>query len=619
MAAPQLRIVRRRKGEALIAAAPPALTAASYPIADPQQIFKTGMNGGRRNDWQNEAWEMTRLVGEFAFYVRFRAKTCGRCRLVASEIDPDTGEPTGSIDPDNAEAVRVAEIVRDIAGGPLGQTELLERFAAHLTVPGESWGVILKRPEGTRWFAVTREEIERGTRNNEVTILLEDGSKHDFNPANGDGMFRVWNRDERKACEATSPARAALPALREIVRTSVKIENIDKSRLANGGLLMLPLEASLPTAQAPVSADKPDGSVEPPPPVPVAQQFQDMFIEVAKIGIADPNSGAALTPIVGSAPAEFLDKIKHIDFGKEMSKVELEKRDNAVGRLAMAVDMSPEQMKGMGESANHWGSRQIEDQDVQVHVAPVMQTICQAIYSSVLRNVLAGEGIDPDKYVLWYDTSDLTADPDLRDEAKAAKDVGAITDAAFVRHLGLPDDALYDLETTEGAVEFLKDAVTKDPTLLPLLAPGIPAFRGIEFPQSQALPAGGGGEPVDAEEVPDPSKGQEPGTENKQPGNESAAVAGLRMALDVWITKALELAGKRRRTRADYARLAAVDMHETHRYLPPVTASEVGALIKGWDVGLDDLAGRHGFDANLVRAMVATETRRQLTAPVVEA
>lgn len=614
MAAVELRVVRRPKGTPR----PAALTAAFSPVTDPQEVFKASGLGVRRNNWQNEAWEML-AVGEFRYYVQFRAGSCSRCRLVASEIDPETGEPTGGISEDNREGQRVVQIVRTIAGGPLGQKQLVKRSAECLSVPGELWVAILIRDDGEKWFAITREEIEKGVRSDSVNICLPDGTKHQF-VAGVDSLFRVWNPHPRKASEPTSPAQGVLDPLREIVRTTKRISNADLSRLISAGILFIPQEASLPSAAAPVSADKPGDPPVDAVPQKAAAALQQQIVNVASTAAKEgPESLASLTPLVVAAPGDHLDKIKHLTFGEEVTKVALETRTDAIARLAMGLDMSPEQLLGLGKSSNHWSTHLIADQDVQLHVAPVMQLICQAIYDAVLRNVLAAEGIDPNKYTLWYDASEITADPDLTDEAQAAYDGGAITAAAYVRQLRLPDDALYDLTTLDGCQQAARDAVTKDPTLWPTLAPLIGAVKGIDFPQP-ALPGPAHDDP-NADDPVDP--GDEPDTENDTA--QAAIVVSERdvgMAVELMVTRALELAGKRRVKTYDHdlrARVHARPAHEWHRSMPAAADGEVPGLIKGWDTGLDDIAARYGFDADEVRLVVQREARRRLTAVVVDA
>ncbi|MEU9805440.1 hypothetical protein [Mycobacterium sp. NPDC050853] len=628
MAAPDLRVVRRRSGGALTASAPRALTAASSPVTDPAQIFKAG-SLGRRNNWQAEAWEMYRTIGELRYYVGWRANSCSRVRFVASEIDPDTGEPTGSITEDNREGQRVTEIVRKIAGGRLGQAQLIKRTAEVLTVPGELWIAILMRP-GTgadkdkkvaKWYAVTSKEIERGTRNNSVTIKLPDGTKHEFKQGEGDGMFRVWNPDAEDATAPDSPVRACLDPLREIARTTRKIANADDSRLLNNGILLVPSEASLPDQQAPVSADKPGGTPQPAPGRKVAATLQQAIVRVSETASKDPNSAAALVPIVVAAPGEHLAKVTHIDFGKEVTKVAIETRTDAIARLAMGLDMSPERLLGLS-TGNHWSAWAIEDQDVHLHIAPVMETICHAIDASVLRGMLEDDGIDPDKYTLWYDASALTSDPDLTDEAKDAFEKGAITAATLVRIYGLPDDAMYDFTSLEGLQQWAQDKISQDPTLLRDLLPLLDkSVQGIEFPEPvAALPPGRGGAEDDESGA---GRQQEPDTEGDGTSGQASARANVELAVvDLLVGRALELAGKRRvRTndRQQHARLRGIPTREYHRYMGPVDEPEVSRLIRGWDSIMSDpaLAGL-GIDPERVRASVRRIARRELTSQVVD-
>ena len=88
--------------------------------------------------------------------------------------------------------------------------------------------------------------------------------------------------------------------------------------------------------------------------------------------------------------------------------------------------------------------------------------------------------------------------------------------------------------------------------------------------------------------------------------------------VEVMVSRALELAGKRRRTRADYERLRDVPMHETHRYMDPVGDTDIPDLIRGWDTALEeDTLARLNLDTDYIRSAVKLAVRRELTRPVV--
>lgn len=642
MARPVLRVVRAPQpgqGVALTASVgPSALVAASAPVTKVNDVFKPTF-GGRRPDWQDEAWELFDLVGELGCYVRWRARSCSRVKLIASEVDPETGQPTGGVAEDNTEGRKVAAIVASIAGGPLGQSEFIENAVTILSVPGEFYTAILITSEGVRWLALSKQQIKPSQKTpNGLTIVLPEGGEHEFTPRNPDGtgrdgMFRVWNPHPKMPTQATSPVQANLSPLREVVRTTAKMENADHSRMRNNGLLVIPLEASLPSSQAPVAAGKPGGNSTSDGSAPgVAQTLQQMIVAANEASFKNPLSPAAEIPTVIGAPAEHVDKIKHVTFGKDVSDIEIRKRDSAMLRFARGIDMEPDQLLGLGDT-NHWNGHLLADQDVNLHVNPVMKTLCQAFWRNVVRPMLVKAKIaDPDKYVLWFDASDLTADPDLTDESKDAHEKGAASSSYLRRAYRLPDDAGYsnDLkglqqrawdQLYQAAPENFVDVLR---SLAPILGPTIEA---LPLPEpTAAIPAKA--DPDDHGDDPEevPVNGSPPDTEGKSPRKPVTASVGdggvVAIAVDFCLTRALERAGRKRVRSGDgeqKARLRDVEPQDYYRYMPPVAADEVGRLIAGFDSGLDSNAAKYGFDADQVRAIVTTEARRRLTSQVVDA
>lgn len=579
---------------------------------------------GRPQAWQDEAWRFTRSVGELGYFVRWRSNACAQVRLVASEIDPNTGLPTGSVDPDSAEGQKFVELVKKIAGGPLGQKRLIKRAAACLTVPGELWICILQRPDGERWYAVAKKEITQsqkqvtlpdGKRGATVAIGLPDGTKHDFDP-DADAMFRVWNEDLEDATRATSPIESCLDPLGEIERATKKIRNADRSRLLNNGLLMVPSEASLPDPQSPTGEGQP---TSPAGTRRVAASLQRMIVQAAEASDRDENALVSVLPIVAAAPGEHLGKVVHIEFSKEATKTSVEIRNDGIARVATAIDMSPERLLGMGSNSNHWSAYLLADEDVKLHVNPVMEVLVQAIYESTLCNLLEAEGIDTAKYTLWFDASHLTKDPDLTDEAKDTYGHGIMRSQSFVQTMGLPDDSLYDLTSDEGWAEWARDRVSDDPARLPMLAQLIPELADKDFGATQPTDPDDDVDEQDddlADEQPPIDPGtEEPDTEANDPTEPTYTVSAVE---ELMCNRALDLAAKRRidtSNRALHARLRHVPAHERNRHLPPVTPDEVSRLVQGWDSILTpDYATAHGLNAGQLRTAVLARVTAELTA-----
>lgn len=637
MAASSLRVVRRPKGSQPRR----ALTAASSPVTDPQKQLKTTLVGAGRNDWQREAWEMSEEVGELSYYISWRSNSCSRTTLIASDIDPETGLPTGGLEQDengnvSAEAARVLEYVRAIADGPLGQAALIKRAIECLTIIGEVYIAVLVRAINdpltgsaqavVKWYAVTGDEITRKT-GEQAEIELPDGTKHDFNKSL-DSLVRVWVPRPRKAREATSPVRACLDPLREIVRTSKKIRHAAKSRMMNNGVLLLPEEMSLPAAQAPIPEDMADiPGLEMPvvSGVPAADQLSTQLYQASQASMDDEDAQTSFIPQLVTAKGEHIKDVKHITFASDVTEVEIKTRIDSITRLAMGLDVSPERLLGMSKG-NHWSAWQIGDSDVQLHIKPPMDLFCNALYSDILAGLLRKDGIDPTKYLLTFDASGLTADPDLTDEATQAKDRGALRNEAYLRAMGLPEDGGYDLETIEGAQQFAREAVAAHPELLSepvyqLLLGG--ELESIEWPQPPPPPAIGDGRAQPGEDQDDGE--QEPDTEDEADEDQARLRGGAEFVLAerLLVSRALDLAGKRRFSTGDRAlkeRLRGRAPHEYHRVMGPVRETDIPKLIQGYDVGLEDeVISSLGVDTDLLRSAVRREVIRRLTAQVIDA
>lgn len=612
MAAPDFRIVRRPKG-----APRPSLTAASSPVETGTSSLTSPMSIAGRTGWQTEAWQLLDTVGELRYYVTWVGSACSRIRLIASELD-ESGLPTGKTD--NA---RVQEIVRNI-GGPsqLQAGQLIKRAVECLIVPGETWMAVLVLPDGKeKWMAFSRDEIRRtGER---TMVVMPDGTDYELRPGT-DVLFRVWNPHPRKASEADSNVHAVLDVLKEIVRTTALIANSGKSRLIGNGIVFVPQEMSLPQTNSPLAQPgvAPGMGLTG---LPAVQELQEILFNVAKVAYEDDESFAAMIPIFASVPGDMISKVSHLKFDNQITDTAIKLRNDAISRLAMGLNISPERLLGIGKSTNHWSAWQVLDVDVQLHISPVIETICAAITDQVFRNVLEREGINPDNYVIWYDTSLLTVDPDRTTPATDAFDRGVITADAFRAYLNLDADSAYDLTTMDGWKVWAQDQVSKDPKLFPQFLPLLdPQVQSAVPDPAASQPAIGRSEsPSKADTT---NTGNAPKTQDKGPGydqgkrgtKEGTKEIAARAMIEVMVSRALELAGKRRRTRADTDRLAGLLPHQFHRVMAPVGDAEIPDLIKGWDDALEaETLELVGLDIEELRDEVRQEVRRQLTAQVV--
>lgn len=586
-------MIRRRPHRA----APAALTAAAAPVTDPAADFRArtaATRGGK--DWQTAAWAYLGLVGELRYYTAWRAAKASRVRLFCADLDKE-GRPGAPTANPFAAAVTAA-----IGGGPAGQAQLLKRVTGHLTVTGQTWVAMVVRqppdprldtatpshPPGTeQWVALSPDEINH---NGPDTVLrLPDGCHHRLN-LERDLIFRVWDPDERDASQPTSAVKSALPVLNEIVRSTAVIDTAGKSRLVGNGILFVPKQMSLPRAAGAPRATPTAGGAPNTAPVPdhagaSSQQLQDLIFDVGSTAYDDADGLARLVPLVASVAGEWIKEVKHVTFGAEIDEKALKTREAAIRRLAMSLDVSPERMLGMGSNTNHWTAWQISDEDVSTHIAPPIETVCDALTSQVLRPMLARAGMDPDRCVVWYDTTAITEDPDKTDEATTAYDRGLIRGDALRRRLGLDEGEAIDTASPQAWQQWASEKVWREPTLITALLPLLPdhvraAYQAVAAPPTTppSPPAPDGAAPAvpaDQAEPPEPDPGQDTAAARR-------AVAGL------CVRRALELAGKRMRTKGDVHRFAGAAAHERHLHLDPVPdAATARRLLAGWDDTVD--------------------------------
>lgn len=574
-------------------AVPQSLTAAvSHPVA--ANTGGVSSSNGRGAEWKQQAWGFFDSVGELRYVVNWLSNALSRCTIIASDIDEDTGQPTGATDDVQANAT-----VRDIAGGPAGQAELFGKMATYFTVPGEMYMAILIRQdksgvEREEWHILSTEEVKKSS--GKVELSLPDGTTHELNDET-DTLSLVHRPHPRKASESDSPVRAAIPILREIVRLGQHIEATATSRLAGNGLMALPQELSMPVANAPtgqrqtdpdapglpaVGAGLPDpaagtGANLPPAFVSrsvTANDVMQALVAAASAAIEDPSAASSKLPLLLQAPGEFLDKIKHITLGTEFTEVVMKLRDAAIRRLALSLDVPAEILLGTGDM-NHWSAWQVEESAIKLHIEPLMVLICDALTRDVLRPMLVKQGHnDPESVTIWYDTTGLAMRPNRSQDAKDAHDRGVLSNHALLGYLGFDSDDALDLSDPDQARAFVTSLVLKNPALLS--DPAVADILGLPAITSLAPSAPQGNEPGDTQTGPQ-AVPAEP--------EEIAAAASARALALACIQRALALAGNRLRTRGNLARVSGVDRHDTHVALGSAITdrAKVDRLIAGWE------------------------------------
>jgi hypothetical protein len=146
-----------------------------------------------------------------------------------------------------------------------------------------------------------------------------------------------------------------------------------------------------------------------------------------------------VVPLPIKVPAEFVDKIKHLDFTLKIDEKIIEKRDSAIKRLASQLNVPPEVLLGMGD-LNHWNAWAVDETSLKVNVAPDAELIAQALTIGYLQPRLKASHVeDWANWVVWYDMSELTLRPDRSDNAIQLYDRMEINGTALRRETGFDE------------------------------------------------------------------------------------------------------------------------------------------------------------------------------------
>jgi hypothetical protein len=307
-----------------------------------------------------------------------------------------------------------------------------------------------------------------------------------------------------------------------------------------------------------------------------------------------------VVPVILRMPGQFIQYVQHLTFGTKFDDQALPLRDAGVKRLALTLDMPPEQLLGLGDT-NHWSAWQIEEAGVKTGIEPDLQLICNAITRQYLQPLLevAGGTASAGRVRVWYSVQNLIQRPNLSDDADKAFDRFAIGFRAYLEAKGF-DTA--DAPSEDEMRVMLMLSLAKDGKVDPLIG----ARLGLPTTVNDAAPTAAPILPETSDPKALPGKQATP-----PPATGPPAQSGLLSAAETLVLRALERAGNKRRTHRDESMLASVPDHETHMHLP-VTLPQVERLLaNAWSL-VPPVARLHAVDADALMGLLEAVTSQLL-------
>ncbi|NMO00812.1 hypothetical protein HH308_06245 [Gordonia sp. TBRC 11910] len=310
--------------------APRALTAAAAILAggaNPASKLRVGSR-----PWQTEVWELRRETGEMRFSGDRVAKALSRVKLYIAEVstDPDA-------DPKPAEVPELQDLSQQMF---TDCAAALLRAGQHLQFSGES--VLLISQDMDTLAMTWQPHSTREVSGQGKSWQIDDGSGERRRvDLKREMLVRCWLKDPEMGYNAESPVQAVMPSARILRALTRRISAEIDSRLAGNGLLVLPDSVQLAPGQM-----GQDGKA--------THDFMRALMQSMITPIQQPDSAAAVVPLVIQVPIEAVDKIQHIRFSSDFDQRTKELRDEEIRRIALGMDSAPEVLLGMGSGANHW-------------------------------------------------------------------------------------------------------------------------------------------------------------------------------------------------------------------------------------------------------------------------
>lgn len=435
--------------------------------------------------WQRELWDYYDTLGEFNIAVTWRSYMISRVRLRAAKLKP------GSDEPEIVDVGPAADLVNELCGGTARQTEMLGSLSVYLDVPAEGWLVGETVGKRQKWRVISSDEIRRRGTSFEVISDLSTESDVQWRELSKSTSYvtRIWRPHKRLHYLPYSSAYAARSAMRELELVNRHIQAQYLSRLASAGLIIFPDEITFPV--------RPEFMNEPDP-------FIREWIETAAEAIKNPGSASSLIPLPIRVPAEYVEKVKHVDFTLKMDDNIIAKRDSARNRLASMINVPADLLFQAGD-VNHWGLWQLEEGAIRTYITPDVEIITSGLTTGYLHPRMQALGIeDYEDWVVWYDASELMVRPDKSANALDAYDRFELSGTALRREVGFDEDDAPD--DAELANMILKKLAT-NPTLAIQALEELTGIK-LEQPPQQA--------PLGDTEPPKPGDEDEENSENDE-------------------------------------------------------------------------------------------------------
>lgn len=410
-----------------------------------------------REDWQADAYAYAEAVGEVNYALGLKAATLARCRLRPEVRKPGTADEWEETT--DARVLRVHAALRPPLGG---QGALLAAALFHLDIAGEAYltGTAVKdllgQDAGLVWefLSVLEIAVKDGGGPGKPAQVTRNawgtGSKGKEPVEQNAYLARLHRASPAYSQRAKSPMQGVLSVLKQVVLLTQVIDAIAQSRLT-ANMLYVPWEISLgPTDEWENPGAAEDGQGQ------SLDEFEQELREHLTAPITDRSAESSLIPLLMRGPALIdghptKDLIGIVDLARQLDDRFQGLRKEALDRLAAGLDLPPEMMQGKGSLSGLGGgnvAESIDEEFIDAHIIPPGELVAEFLTVAYLRPMLQQfeqlTGPETDWFRYALDASSITADPDRSASATAGRQMGIISDEAWIAANGFTSDDAID-------------------------------------------------------------------------------------------------------------------------------------------------------------------------------
>jgi hypothetical protein len=437
---------------------------ASAALLAPQEGLRLA-KASKRRAWQRASFGYARALPEVGYAMRFLANNAAHIRLFAGDRPPGVDEVAELTDEygwingagDEADVYDVDALPEDLVLAARaavdeltgyspsgGGSAILSPLTRNYETAGECYLVGRYFPEANggagreEWAVRSVSELTpqegrfRGMDPNLppgywrlTTGEGRDAEAVDLDPSTTT-VYRLWTADAEWSSEPDSPMRSLVGVCERLLLIERGDDAALRSRAAGNGLLLWPEELD----SIPDDEDEED------------DEFDRDFVTQLTTPLTLDGSAAQVVPMIKRGAALYLDKVRHLTFGRPLDPLTSEREARLLTRLGIGLDVPPEVITGLSD-VNHWNAWQISSDTFRHHQEPITIAAVEGLTLSYMRTRLRSANRWPEelirRVVVWFDPSSLVAPADMSAAANDAYDRGLITDDGYRQLRGIDE------------------------------------------------------------------------------------------------------------------------------------------------------------------------------------